>query len=93
MKHHLSWRRRLLSMLLALAMVATVVPATAGAIGAEDTGEFLNGPYLMTPKSDSMVVVWALDEPVKSTHCGIELRLLAHRCRVKRWLHCPIMSK
>ena len=67
MKHHLSWRRRLLSMLLALAMVATVVPATAGAIGAEDTGEFLNGPYLMTPKSDSMVVVWELDEPVKST--------------------------
>lgn len=28
---------------------------------------FLAGPYLLAPKTDGMVVVWELDEPMKST--------------------------
>ena len=38
----------------------------------------LTGPYLMTPKTNGMVVVWELDKPMKSTitygteRCGQE---------------------
>ena len=35
--------------------------------GRTDTGSFLTGPYLMTPKTNGMVVVWELDKPMKST--------------------------
>ena len=67
MKKGFSWKRRLLSMLLVLAMVITAAPVSAGAIGADKTNAFVNGPYLMTPKTDGMVVVWELDKPMKST--------------------------
>ena len=42
--------RRLLSGVLSAVMLATLVPSTAFAIGRTDTGSFLTGPYLMTPK-------------------------------------------
>ena len=59
--------RRLLSGVLSAVMLATLVPSTAFAIGRTDTGSFLTGPYLMTPKTNGMVVVWGLDKPMKST--------------------------
>ena len=59
--------RRLLSGVLSAVMLATLVPSTAFAIGRTDTGSFLTGPYLMTPKTNGMVVVWELDKPMKST--------------------------
>ena len=59
--------RRLLSGVLSAVMLATLVPSTAFAIGKADTGSFLTGPYLMTPKTNGMVVVWELDKPMKST--------------------------
>ena len=59
--------RRLLSGALSAVMLATLVPSTASAIGRTDTGSFLTGPYLMTPKTNGMVVVWELDKPMKST--------------------------
>lgn len=52
---------------LSAVMLATLVPSTAFAIGRTDTGSFLTGPYLMTPKTNGMVVVWELDKPMKST--------------------------
>lgn len=62
-----SLKRRWLSLLLALVMLLAMAPVQALAVGAEDTGAFLNGPYLMTPKTNGMVVVWELDKPMKST--------------------------
>lgn len=59
--------RLLLSGALSAVMLATLVPSTASAIGRTDTGSFLTGPYLMTPKTNGMVVVWELDKPMKST--------------------------
>ena len=59
--------RRLLSGMLSTVMLATLVPSTAFAVGAANTGSFLTGPYLMTPKTNGMVVVWELDKPMKST--------------------------
>ena len=50
--------RRLISGVLSAVMLATLVPSTAFAIGRTDTGSFLTGPYLMTPKTNGMVVVW-----------------------------------
>ena len=47
--------RRLLSGALSAVMLATLVPSTASAIGKADTGSFLTGPYLMTPKTNGMV--------------------------------------
>ena len=68
--------RLLLSGALSAVMLATLVPSTASAIGRTDTGSFLTGPYLMTPKTNGMVVVWELDKPMKSTityeRCGQE---------------------
>lgn len=70
--------RRLISGVLSAVMLATLVPSTAFAIGRTDTGSFLTGPYLMTPKTNGMVVVWELDKPMKSTitygyeRCGQE---------------------
>ena len=58
--------RRLLSGVLSAVMLATLVPSTAFAIGRTDTGSFLTGPYLMTPKTNGMVVVWELDKRIKS---------------------------
>ena len=59
--------RRLLSGVQSAVMLATLVPSTAFAIGRTETGSFLTGPYLMTPKTNGMVVVWELDKPMKST--------------------------
>ncbi len=47
--------RLLLSGALSAVMLATLVPSTASAIGRTDTGSFLTGPYLMTPKTNGMV--------------------------------------
>lgn len=51
MKHTM---RRVLSWLLVMAMTMTLVPAAFAADGAQ----FKNGPYLLAPKTDSMVIVW-----------------------------------
>ncbi len=59
--------RRLLSSFLAAMMLVVMLPASALAVGAENTGSFVTGPYLMTPKTNGMVVVWELDKPMKST--------------------------
>lgn len=59
--------RRLLSSFLAAMMLVAMLPASALAVGAENTGSFVTGPYLMTPKTNGMVVVWELDKPMKST--------------------------
>ena len=59
--------RRLLSSFLAAMMLVAMLPVSALAVGAENTGSFVTGPYLMTPKTNGMVVVWELDKPMKST--------------------------
>lgn len=68
MTNRVSRVRRLASLLLAMVMVLTLLPVQAFA--AEDTARgasFVNGPYLLAPKKDSMVVVWELDKAMKST--------------------------
>lgn len=56
--------KRLLSFLLAVIMVAAMLPA---AFAADDQATFKNGPYLLAPKTDSMVVVWESTQPGVST--------------------------
>lgn len=56
--------KRLLSLLLAVIMVAAMLPA---AFAADDQATFKNGPYLLAPKTDSMVVVWESTKPGVST--------------------------
>lgn len=67
MERKFSRKRRLLSLLLAAVMLFAMAPVDALAAGAEDTGSFVNGPYLMTPKTDAMAVVWELDKAMKAT--------------------------
>ena len=50
--------RRLLSLLLAVVMVAAMMPAALAADDSAADTAFKNGPYLLAPKTDSMVVVW-----------------------------------
>ncbi len=57
--------KRFCSLLLAVVMIFAMAPA-AGA--ANDAGPvFQNGPYLLAPKTDSMVVVWESTEAVSAT--------------------------
>lgn len=56
--------KRLLSLLLAVVMVAVMLPA---AFAADSEAAFKNGPYLLAPKTDSMVVVWESTAPGVST--------------------------
>ncbi len=67
MERIFSRKRRLLSLLLAAVMLFAMAPVDALAVGAGDTGSFVNGPYLMTPKTDAMAVVWELDKAMKAT--------------------------
>ena len=67
MERKFSRKRRLLSLLLAAVMLFAMAPVDALAAGAKDTGSFVNGPYLMTPKTDAMAVVWELDKAMKAT--------------------------
>lgn len=55
--------KRVVSALLTCAMLLMMLPTAFAA----DADSFLNGPYLMAPKSDSMVVVWELSKAMKST--------------------------
>lgn len=59
--------RRLLSLLLAVVMVAAMMPAALAADDSAADTAFKNGPYLLAPKTDSMVVVWESTEPGTST--------------------------
>lgn len=57
--------KRFCSFLLAAAMLFMMVPAVGAVDGAG--AAFQNGPYLLAPKTDSMVVVWESTEAVSST--------------------------
>ena len=59
--------RRLLSLLLAVVMVAAMMPTALAADDSAADTAFKNGPYLLAPKTDSMVVVWESTEPGTST--------------------------
>ena len=59
--------RCLLSLLLAVVMVAAMMPAALAADDSAADTAFKNGPYLLAPKTDSMVVVWESTEPGTST--------------------------
>lgn len=68
MKMRLFHRKRICSLLLAVVMLLAMLPAQAFAVNEQNgPSSFLAGPYLLAPKTDGMVVVWELDEPMKST--------------------------
>ena len=56
--------KRLCSAIVAAVMVMTMAPA---AFAADSGAQFQNGPYLLAPKTTSMVVVWESTEKVSST--------------------------
>ena len=56
--------KRIWSALLAIVMIAGLMPAS---FAAEPGPQFLNGPYLLAPKTTSMVVVWESTAVVSST--------------------------
>lgn len=56
--------KRALSMLLAMLMLLVMLPTAALAA---DGAQFMNGPYLLAPKTTSMVVAWEADQGVAST--------------------------
>ncbi len=60
MKHIM---RKVLSWLLVMAMMLTMTPVVFAADGAQ----FKNGPYLLAPKTDSMVVAWESTEQTDAT--------------------------
>ena len=59
--------KRLCSAMVAAVMVMTMAPA---AFAADGGAQFQNGPYLLAPKTNSMVVVWA----VSYTHLDVYKR-------------------
>ena len=68
--------KRMQAMCLALVLVLGLVPT---AFAADDGAQFKNGPYLLAPKTNSMVVVWESTENVAATiayriHSAIQLR-------------------
>lgn len=68
MKKQFLRKSRIVSFLLAWAMVLTMLPMQALAVNEQNgPASFLAGPYLLTPKTDGMVVAWELDSPMKST--------------------------
>lgn len=56
--------RRICSLMLAAVLLATTVPVS---FAADDGAAFQNGPYLLAPKTTSMVVVWESTQPVGAT--------------------------
>ena len=66
MKKHMFQAKRMLSLFLAIFMLLAFVPGQTFAADSASS-EFLNGPYLLAPKSDGMVVVWELEKAMKST--------------------------
>ena len=56
--------KRLCSAMVAAVMVMTMAPA---AFAADGSAQFQNGPYLLAPKTNSMVVVWESTEKVSAT--------------------------
>ena len=56
--------KRLCSAMVAAVMVMTMAPA---AFAADSGAQFQNGPYLLAPKTNSMVVVWESTEKVSAT--------------------------
>lgn len=56
--------KRLCSAMVAAVMVMTMAPAAFAAGGG---AQFQNGPYLLAPKTNSMVVVWESTEKVSAT--------------------------
>ena len=56
--------KRLCSVMVAAVMVMTMAPA---AFAADGGAQFQNGPYLLAPKTNSMVVVWESTEKVSAT--------------------------
>lgn len=56
--------KRMQAMCLALVLVLGLVPT---AFAADDGAQFKNGPYLLAPKTNSMVVVWESTENVAAT--------------------------
>ena len=56
--------KRLCSAMVATVMVMTMAPA---AFAADGGAQFQNGPYLLAPKTNSMVVVWESTEKVSAT--------------------------
>ena len=56
--------QRLCSVMLSIVMVTGMVPAS---FAADSGAKFQNGPYLLAPKTTSMVVVWESTEKVSST--------------------------
>ena len=56
--------KRLCSAMVAAVMVMTMAPAAFAAVGG---AQFQNGPYLLAPKTNSMVVVWESTEKVSAT--------------------------
>lgn len=68
MKMRLFRRKRICSLFLAVVMLLAMLPAQAFAVNEQNgPSSFLAGPYLLAPKTNGMVVVWELDEPMKST--------------------------
>ena len=68
MKKQFLRKSRIVSFLLAWAMVLTMLPMQALAVNEQNgPASFLAGPYLLTPKTDGMVVAWELDSSMKST--------------------------
>lgn len=64
MTKHRRIGKRAVSLLLAVLMLLVMLP---GAALAADGPQFLNGPYLLAPKTTSMVVVWEADQDAAST--------------------------
>ncbi len=58
---------RILSFFLAVILMGTMLPMQAVAADTSNTDSFLNGPYLMAPKPDGMVVVWELSSAMQSS--------------------------
>lgn len=69
MKKSMQLGKKILSCILTAALVLGVVPMTAiqtNAVEAQQVSGFVNGPYLLAPKTDSMVVVWETTKATKS---------------------------
>ena len=56
--------RRICSLMLAAVLLATAIPVS---FAADEGAAFQNGPYLLAPKTTSMVVVWESTQPVGAT--------------------------
>lgn len=81
MKRPLSLSKRLLSLLLTIAMVAALMPAALAA----QQAKFVIGPYLLAPKTNSMVAVWETDTGDASTiRWGTDANALGEAITIER---------